>query len=338
MLLSVIVPVYNVEKYITQCIESISRQTYQNLEILIVVDGATDNSGKICDELSLKDNRIQVIYRENGGLSAARNTGLLHATGNYITFVDGDDWIEPDMYETMMKYAAEQKADLVACRYKCIYTDHVEDDSTGQVTVYNQRYEMLTQCLEEEECFLIQNAAWNKLYSREVLGDEKFPEGKWYEDVVFSAKILSRVRRGVYIDTAFYNYVRERQGSIMNAGITERIFTDQIPAFLEKEEYLKTLDSQEPLRAFQYNFYKKMLILYRQLFKHENKQLRRYAKGIITIIRSRKNTFSAVSKVSIAKKSDIIKLRIFVLSPTLFRVVMQINDRCILPHKVNKIR
>ncbi len=96
---------------------------------------------------------------------------------------------------------------------------------------------MLLQYLKEDEAYLIQHAAWNKLYKRELLGEERFPEGEWYEDVVFSAHILSRVHTGVYVDTAFYNYVCEREGSIMNAGLTERVFTDRIPAYLKKKHF-----------------------------------------------------------------------------------------------------
>lgn len=334
MRISVIVAVYNIEKYIAHCIESLISQTYRDLEILLVVDGATDASGAICEKYAVKDDRIRVIYRENGGLSAARNTGITQATGEYIAFVDGDDWIEPAMYETMADLAQKNQADLVACRYKCIYKDSVKDESTGKVTVYTEPFSMLLQYLKEDEAYLIQHAAWNKLYKRELLGEERFPEGEWYEDVVFSAKILSRVKTGVYIDQAFYNYVCEREGSIMNAGMTERVFTDQIPAYLKKEAFLLTLPDKEAVSVHRYYFYKRLLIFYRELCKKENRHLRKYQKELKRILRERKETFPDVFGVSIAQKSDIYKLRIFMISPLLFRFVMWVNEKWILPRKL----
>lgn len=334
MRISIIVAVYNIEAYIAHCIESLCSQTYRNLEIILVVDGSTDSSGKICEEYAKKDDRIQVVYRENGGLSAARNTGIEKATGEYITFVDGDDWVEETMYETMAELAGKYNADLVACRYKCIYRDSVKDGSTGKVTVYTRPYEMLLQYLKEDEAYLIQHAAWNKLYKRELLGEERFPEGEWYEDVVFSARILSRVHTGVYVDTAFYNYVCEREGSIMNAGLTERVFTDRIPAYLKKEAFLETLSDKEAVSLHRYYFYKRLLIFYEELWKKENKPLKKHQKELKQLLRERRNTFPDVFGVSIATRSDILKLKIFSASPLLFHAVMWVNEKWILPRKL----
>lgn len=266
MLISVIVAVYNIEEYIARCIESIQKQSYQELEIILVDDGSTDTSGRICEEYAAIDDRIKVIHRENGGLSAARNTGIEAACGEYIAFVDGDDWIEPSMYEVMAEQAQQYQADLVVCRYRCVYKNGCKDDSTGNVTVYRKPLEMLIQYLKEDECFLIQRTAWNKLYHRSLLGEERFPVGKWYEDAVFSAKMVGGAKCGVYVDTAFYNYVCEREGSIMNAGMTERIFTDMIPAFLDKEIFLSQFDNKEPVLIHQYYFYKRLLLYYREIY------------------------------------------------------------------------
>ena len=125
-LISVIVPIYNVEKYINRCIDSIIEQTYTNLEIILVDDGSTDNSGSICDEYAKKDNRIKVIHKENGGVSSARNVGLDTAIGQYITFVDSDDYIEKKYCEILLKTLKKQKADCVACGYNRIYKNKEE--------------------------------------------------------------------------------------------------------------------------------------------------------------------------------------------------------------------
>lgn len=337
MLISVIVAVYNIEKYIACCIESIRRQTYRELEIILVDDGSTDRSGEICDAYQKKDERIKVIHRKNGGLSAARNTGLAHAEGSYITFVDGDDWIEDSMYEKMAEQVRKEGADLVACRYYRVYKDFRADESTDKITVFEKPFSMLAQCLREDEKFLIQHAAWNKLYKRELLGEERFPEGKWYEDVVFSAKILSRVQKGVYIDTALYNYVCEREGSIMNAGLTERYFMDLLPAYIEKESYLKALPDSEPLCLHRYFLYKRLLNLYRDLFKKENKAVRRHKKDVVQILRERKSTFPEVYGMEIAAKTEKIKMQMFMISPFLFRMFMAVNDALILPYRLKRM-
>ena len=337
MLISVIVAVYNIEKYIARCIESIQKQSYHELEIILVDDGATDASGRICDEYAGEDDRIKVIHRKNGGLSAARNTGIEASHGEYIAFVDGDDWIDANMYEKMAEQAIQNRADLVVCRYRCIYKDRLKDASTGKITVYKKPFEMLLQYLKEDEKFLIQHAAWNKLYHRSLLGEERFPEGKWYEDVVFSAKLLSRVSSGVYMDTAFYNYVCEREDSIMNAGMTERIFTDLIPALIEKEAFLAQLEDKAPVQIHRFYFYKRLLLFYLALYQKENKKLRKYAKWISDLLKERKETFDEVYQTEVATRSDKIKLQMFMLSPLLFRMVMVFNDSVILPVRLKRM-
>ena len=159
------------------------------------------------------------------------------------------------MYEKMAEQAVGKNADLVVCRYRQIYSGYQLDGSTNKITVYTEPYSMLIQCLREEEEFLIQHAAWNKLYRRDLLGEERFPEGRWYDDVVFSAKILSKVQKGVYIDSALYNYVCQREGSIMSAGLTEKYFTDLLPSYIDKESFLKELPNSEPLCLHRYYWY-----------------------------------------------------------------------------------
>ena len=336
-MVSVIVAVYNIEKYIAKCIESIMNQTYRDLEIILVDDGSTDSSGRICEEYAEKDKRIKVIHKKNGGLGAARNTGIQYAQSELITFVDGDDWLDSTMYENMVELIQTQKADLVVCRLKQIYINHQVDRSTGEVTVFEKPLSMLIQCLEEDERFGIQHSACNKLYKRELLGEERFPEGKWYEDVVFSAKILSKVQKGVYVDKAFYNYVCEREGSIMNAGLTERIFTDMIPAALEKETFLDGFDNKEPVNIHRYYLYKRLLIFYRELFKKENRKLKKYTKEIVHMVKGKKWTFSDVYATRVAAKTEEIKTKMFIVSPLFFRMFMAVNDKFILPIRLKRM-
>lgn len=338
MLISVIVAIYNIEKYLVRCIDSIMAQTYRNLEILLIDDGSTDESGKICDAYAKQDKRIHVIHRKNGGLSAARNTGIERARGEYIAFVDGDDWLEPQMYESLLKAVIDNNAQLAVCRYRQVYPDVIKDGSTGKITVYNEPYKMLLQQLIEDEAYLIQHAAWNKLYHRDLLEELRFPEGKWFEDIVFSAKVLSKVTCGVYVDVAGYNYVCVREGSIMNTGLTERQFSDMIPAYIEKETFLASLEDPELVETHRYYFYKRLLYFYRELYKKENRALRYHAKELVNLLRQRKNTFPAVYALEIARRTEKWKVKLFLWSPTVFRWIMVANDALILPLRLKGLK
>lgn len=336
-MISVIVAVYNIREYISRCIESILAQSYKDLEILLIDDGSTDDSGKICDEYAGKDARIKVIHQKNQGLGAARNTGMSIAAGEFIAFVDGDDWIEPDMYAEMVKNAELHGADLVVCRNKRIYPDRVVDGSTDKVIVYREPLEMLIQCLKDEEEILIQQAAWNKLYAKELLKDESFPVGKWYEDVAFSARILSKTKVGVYVDKALYDYVCVREGSIMNQGITMRTFTDWIPAYMEKEAYLETLPDKRPLNVHRYHFCKRLLELYREVCDSPDKEVRKQKKTIVNILKTQRTNFKETYSVDIARKTERVKMRMFSVSPMLYRWFMNFNDRFILPYRLRRL-
>lgn len=175
--ISVIVAVYNIEAYLEKCVRSLRNQTYRNLQIILVDDGATDGCPAICDRLAEEDGRIQVIHKKNGGLSDARNAGIAAADGEYIAFVDGDDWIETDMYEKLLSAARQFDAPLVVCRYRKIYRNREVDASTGAAVVFDGQ-EALESFLMEEDDICIQNAAWNKLYRRELMGGAAFPHGK----------------------------------------------------------------------------------------------------------------------------------------------------------------
>ena len=182
---SVIMPVYKVEEYVGKAIESIQAQTLKDWEFLIVDDGTPDKSGEICDAYAAEDERIHVIHKENGGLSDARNAGTGQALGSYIAFVDGDDWIEKDMYEGLLSAARQFDAPLAVCRYRKIYRDRAVDEAAG-AAVYMEGREALECFLREEDDICIQNAAWNKLYRRELMGELRFPKGKYYEDIVYT--------------------------------------------------------------------------------------------------------------------------------------------------------
>lgn len=232
-LISVIVPVYNVEKYLDECVESIVNQTYKNLEIILVDDGSTDNSGKICDELAKKDNRIHVIHKENGGLSDARNVGIDVSTGDYIQFIDSDDYIEHDMIEFLVSNIIKYNADISICSNYIFDEEECINQSTGEVCLYN-RLEILQEVLLDEK---IRCYAWNKLFRKELFKEIRFPKGKILEDILTIPKLFEKANTVIFNDVAKY-YYRQREGSILHVQ-TKHTKLAYIHAALEMLEFLK---------------------------------------------------------------------------------------------------
>ncbi len=215
--ISIIVPVYNIEKYIEKCVKSIEKQTYKNLEIILVDDGATDKSGKICDKLATKDERIKVIHKKNGGLSSARNEGIKNATGNYICFIDGDDYVSNDYCELMYNALIETNSEIAVIAHKEIRDDNTKILDAGKEskeefdntrTIY-QGDEIIVKFLREKHF----RKAWNKLYKAESIKGHFFKDGAAYEDICFTYYVLENIKKAVYINTPGYFYVR-RGGSI----------------------------------------------------------------------------------------------------------------------------
>lgn len=207
--ISIIVPVYNVEDYLEECIESIVNQTYKNLEIILVNDGSTDCSGYICDKYNKKDFRIKVIHKKNGGLSSARNVGIDFSTGNYLMFVDSDDYIDLDMVEILLKYMEQENADITICNF---YRE--KNKKMENVLIKNYfPFEAI------KEIFLQKNfetSAWGKLFKREVFKEIYFPEGKIFEDLGTIYKVFDNAKKITYISAQKYFY-RFRVDSIMNS-------------------------------------------------------------------------------------------------------------------------
>lgn len=210
-IISVIVPVYNVNMYLDKCIQSIVNQSYQQIEIILVDDGSTDNSGEICDRWEAKDSRIKVIHKENGGLASARNTGLDIAVGKYIAFVDSDDYIRNDMYENMIKCMKDNQSDLVCCgRYRV--------DKNGikeQFTLKRPKTFTTEEALKEWFCNgCINEAAWDKVYKSTLFENIRFPNGELNEDMPIMPYLFSRCQKITHIGEPFYYYVQRLSGSI----------------------------------------------------------------------------------------------------------------------------
>lgn len=209
--ISVIVPVYNVAPFLDQCISSILRQTYTNLEIILVDDGSTDKSGKMCDKIALSDSRIKVIHKLNGGLSDARNAGLAIASGQYIGFVDSDDWISKDMYEKLYKHLYKTQSDISACGVEMFWPDNVTKPLTSKYDKILENKEAMEAIICERE---LKQPVWYKLYKSELIKECLFEKGKYHEDVFWSYQVIAKAKRICVFSELLYHY-RQRNNSIM---------------------------------------------------------------------------------------------------------------------------
>lgn len=234
-LISVIVPIYNVEQYLERCIESLLNQSYKNLEIILVDDGSPDRCPQMCDEWAQKDARIRVIHKENGGLSDARNAGMKIASGEFIGFVDSDDWIASEMYQYLKAALDRDQSDIAACAVETIW----EDGSTSRLLTVREncvlnRLEAQAALLEESK---LKQPVWYKLYRRSVINGIPFEKGKYHEDVFWSYRIMGNANRVSLIDYVGYFYW-QRRGSIMGGDYSLRRL-DAIEAYRRRYEYLK---------------------------------------------------------------------------------------------------
>lgn len=212
-LISVIVPVYNVEKYLNRCIDSIINQTYKNLEIILVDDGSPDNCGKICDEYAKKDSRIKVIHKENGGLSDARNAGINISIGKYITFVDSDDYLELNFIETLYNLNKKNNTFIAVAPY-IINTDKNEifDRSISNDMILTQREALENMLLDRG--FTV--SAHSKLYEKALFNNIFFPKGKIFEDSATTYKLILKCDKISYCYNGGYHYYK-RSESIINS-------------------------------------------------------------------------------------------------------------------------
>lgn len=233
-LISIIVPVYKVEKYLEKCIQSIINQTYNNLQIILVDDGSLDNCGKICDEYAKKDNRIEVIHKTNGGLSDARNVGISKAKGKYIGFVDSDDYIEKSMYEDLYNLIEENQSDVCICNfYNVVGNNKSLKNPDNGIQKYN-KIDILREILIDSK---IQSYAWNKLYKKELFDNIKYPVGKKYEDIGTTFYILEKCNKIIVTGTPEYYYLN-RADSIVN-NVNEKTIIDYIELITERYDYIE---------------------------------------------------------------------------------------------------
>ena len=234
-LISVIVPIYKVEQYLTRCVDSIMNQTYQNLEIILVDDGSPDRCPYICDEYASQDSRVKVIHKENGGLSDARNVGMKIVSGEYVCFIDSDDWIELSMIETLYNLLIAHDCDISSGGIKMVWEDNrpfqVLYPFEGCHVLEDKEYAL--DCLMSNQ-YLVP-MVWNKLYKTEIIKDIDFPKGKNHEDEYWSWRVISNANKIVCLETPMYNYL-QRSGSIMRGSNFNPMFV--LEAHCIRYEYI----------------------------------------------------------------------------------------------------
>lgn len=248
-LISVIVPIYGVEKYLDKCIESLVTQTHKDLEIILVDDGSKDNCPIICDEWAKKDARIKVVHKENGGLSDARNAGIPYVTGEYVSFIDSDDYIEPTFYEKLLTAMTVQNAEIAECGTR--YVDEEGNELKLRQSQDNcfDTLSALAMLVQEKGLF---QTVWNKLYRREVIDGILFEKGKYNEDEFWTYRVFDRAKKIVSIKEPLYNYL-QRGSSIIGVGYNIRRL-DGLDALYERKLYLRKYSDLTDLLDRQFAF------------------------------------------------------------------------------------
>ena len=316
-LISIIVPAYNIDKYIGRCLDSIINQTYPNLEIIVVNDGSTDKTKDIINEYSLKDNRIIPIHKENGGVSSARIRGIYESKGDYIGFIDGDDIIEKDMYEFLLNNLIENDADISHCGYVMDFPDGHSDYyyNNGKKVIQDKKaglYDLL-------KGDFVEPGLWNKLYKRELLiGFDK--EEIWdssikiNEDVLMNYILFSKSNKSIYEDKCPYHYTL-RKGSAATSKVSKTKYIDPLKV---NHKLLNDVNDIE-LKNIVYSRYIRCLINCSQQndFKEVKKETKKVLKQEI------KNDFNLYN---ISKKEKLMSIGVVYLEP-LYKIIRKIYDK-----------
>lgn len=282
-LISIVIPVYNVEKYLSMCLESVLAQTYKNIEILLVDDGSTDNSGQICDDYKNKDNRIIVIHKENGGAADTRNVGIKNATGKYITFIDSDDTAELNYIEYLYSLLKKYGTNMSIAAYSIISNEKKINIGQGyQEELFNTQ-EGLDRLLCEKG-FTVSPCA--KLYNKNLFDDIGYPKGKLFEDNETTYKLIMKCEEIAYGNLSIYNYYK-RDNSMMTSKFNMKKLdlielTDKMCDDIEKK-YPKLKKSTDKKRITA-----RFSILRQMLIEKLNDEQKKIVKGIKKYIKSRK--------------------------------------------------
>ncbi|WP_434798704.1 glycosyltransferase family 2 protein [Terrisporobacter vanillatitrophus] len=262
--ISIIVPVYKVETYLNKCIDSILEQTFKDFELILVDDGSPDRCGNICDEYAKRDDRIVVIHKDNGGISSARNVGLDIARGDYIGFVDSDDWIDLNMYKILFDNIKIKNGDMCVCDYKKVYSDNslnIIEESNEHICETLSKIEALKKIYSNKSTQFI--VVWNKLFKKTLFDNLKFEMNRIYEDAFIINELIYKSKKVIYLNNKLYNY-RQREGSIMNSSCNIKEL-DSVYALSERVKFFYKLGDKYLINKSEVYYIEALLNSYRQL-------------------------------------------------------------------------
>jgi len=335
-LISIIVPVYNGEKFIEKCFNSILNQTYQNLEIIIINDGSKDKSAKICDKYAELDDRIIVVHQENIGLSSVRNKGLDMATGELIGFVDCDDSIHPRMYEILQKNLYEYNAGIAMCEVTKVYNSNIDEHIKESNLTINKQH---IQCFKQKEAFknlfnkknLITVVPWNKLYKKEIFKNIRYPIGKINDDEFVIHHIIQATKKIIFTDAILYYYyhneksITNKQYSLQKLDAIEAIKDRMLLFELQKYHNLLQKGSNTYLHLIIIHYYavQKYLPIERETLKNLKEKFREEYKKY-------KNVISGKNKL---------ELKLFFIHPKVYSGFLKLREsisRNVLERRLNK--
>lgn len=261
-LITVIVPIYKTEKYLQRCVDSIINQTYKNLEIILVDDGSPDNSGQICDLYAKLDKRVKVLHKKNGGLSDARNAGIDIAQGEYISFLDSDDWIDERYIDRLYQLLINSNSDISVCNFVRTSHENIQVDN-AKIEVYEySNFQALEQLFGEYNVQMV--TAWGKLYKRELFIDIRYPVGRIHEDEYTTYKLIYLAKKIIFTREKLL-YYWQRNDSIMGIGINIIHKLHAIDAFKERAEYFKKINLSELCTKS----YRLLFLLYLEVNAHK---------------------------------------------------------------------
>ena len=301
-LISVIVPIYNVEDYLERCVDSIINQTYKNLEIILVDDGSPDNCPQMCDDYAKKDSRIKVVHKKNGGLSDARNAGMKVATGEYVSFIDSDDYVSLDFYETLFQTMIDNDSDIVECSIVKFYENEKFDEYSDDQMIENfNTVDGLEELINENS---FHQYVWNKLYKSSIALDIPYEVSKLNEDDFWTYQIFGRAKRVTRLNRTLYYYF-QRSSSIMGNGYNIRRL-DEIEGKANRQKYIEKYFPSLVVQS-KLNLYATCIFSYQSVLKYMNGEDKKKASKIITKYRKQcEPSFSEISSIKIVQRNIII--------------------------------
>lgn len=314
--ISVIVPVYKVEPYIHKCVDSILTQTFTDYELILVDDGSPDTCGNICDEYAQKDARIHVIHKENGGLSDARNAGMKIACGEYVIFIDSDDYIDADMLSYLYENLKKADADMATCGIYEVYADRIE----------KQEEEPDFVCSGEEafRCILrghtIRGEIWNKLIKRSCISDLEFPKGKLYEDIFYTVDMMQRIKK-VAVGTKPKYYYLHRSDSITGKAYRPKLF-DIIDGYTKNYQVVKQAFPKLEEEAECLWIWSRFIVLDKMLLEENYRSIDRFEE-LVTFI---KQHFRRIMKNPYFQRNRKISAIVLLISIPLYRKLVFISE------------